>query len=444
MSTLFIYAFYKKPLSMKKIIYLLLILAFLSCSKDEPIIESDTTNPNASITNVVVKDIDNDGQVDDAEISVTATDNIAIDYVHVSVGGVSASKVGNIYVVTDLSVGQHTAKIDVTDTSGNTASATRNFTVNMPNVAPTATVTFNDFGEHTPIGTIVGTVEASDINGDTITTTLEEGGSDFELVLQAGQTNKYDIKTKVAFDYEESGDNTHNIKVKVADTALFNEVTSSASETDENDIISQNSLDSPNSMFSSVTIDMADGNSGVQNLVDYEADKDGNSTGRTMAQMIIDINANVYDSNWYYPYAKGNIMQYIKDKDGNTVMTETTNETLIRNAFIDIDGFSQTADVMNSAFHQKALQEGRELLEASGHTTTNIDAWGVSYISGADEDIIFSLYNLTLGNQYARERAAGNMESVNADIVRKSVNIVLSLNVDQRRARYKELVDNGN
>ena len=147
---------------MKKIIYLLLTLTWFSCSKEEPMPEPDTTNPNASITNIIVKDLDNDGQVDDVEISVTATDNIAINNVHVSVGGVSASKVGNVYVVNDLSLGQHTVKVDVTDTSGNTASATRSFTVIMPNVAPTATVTFNDFGEHTPIGTIVGTVDTDD------------------------------------------------------------------------------------------------------------------------------------------------------------------------------------------------------------------------------------------------------------------------------------------
>jgi hypothetical protein len=300
MSTVFIYAFYKKPLSMKKIIYLLIILAFLSCSKDEPIIESDTTNPNASITNVVVKDIDNDGQVDDAEISVTATDNIAINNIHVSVGGVSASKVGNVYVATNLSVGQHTAKVDVTDTSGNTASATRDFTVIMPNVAPTATITFNDFGEHTPIGTIVGTIDVVDANGDTITTTLEEGGSDFELVLQAGQTNKYDIKTKIAFDYEMSGDNTHNIKVKVADTTLFNEITSSASETDEDDS-QKKKLCGGHGVNIIEEVDEADNNPTVENLKYYALDKDENRIGS-----LENITNEIVNSQWQY------LPQYLK------------------------------------------------------------------------------------------------------------------------------------
>ena len=151
---------------MKKIIYLLLTVTLFSCSKEESIPDSDTTNPNTSITNIIVKDLDNDGQVDDVEISVTATDNIAVDNVHVSVDGVQAFKVGNVYIVNDLSPREHTAKVDVTDTSRNTASATRNFTVIMPNVAPTVTVTFNDFGENAPIGAIVGIVEASDTNGD--------------------------------------------------------------------------------------------------------------------------------------------------------------------------------------------------------------------------------------------------------------------------------------
>jgi len=285
---------------MKKIIYLILTLTMFSCSKEEPISKPDTTNPNTSMTNIIVKDLDNDGQVDDTEISVTATDNIAVDNVYVSVGGVQASKVGNVYVVNDLSPGEHIAKVDATDTSGNTASATRNFTVIMPNVAPTAIVTFNDFGEHIPVGTIVGTVDADDANGDTITTTLQEGGSDFELVLQTGQTNKYDIKTKVAFDYEASGDNTHNIKVKVADTVLFNEVTSSASETDEDDS-QKKKLCGGHDVNIIEVVDEADNNPTVEILKYYALDKDENRIG-----ILENIANEIVNAQWQY------LPQYLK------------------------------------------------------------------------------------------------------------------------------------
>jgi hypothetical protein len=371
----------KKTILIKKIIYLLLTLTWFSCSKEEPMPEPDTTNPNASITNIIVKDLDNDGQVDDVEISVTATDNIAINNVHVSVGGVSASKVGNVYVVNDLSLGQHTVKVDVTDTSGNTASATRSFTVIMPNVAPTATVTFNDFGEHTPIGTIVGTVDTDDANGDTITTTLEEGGSEFELVLQAGQTNKYDIKTKVAFDYEISGDNTHNIIVKVADANLFNEVNASASETDEDDS-QKKKLCGGHGVNIIEEVDEADNNPTVENLKYYALDKDENRI-----DSLENIANEIVNSQWQYlpQYLKYLVEEIfsrddlLKDDNGQYKTVYTTGT---------ITGVQRLSDgkVLTTTEIGDGLTWSKQHMLDAGYTYVDWQSWTGAHASSSNMD----------------------------------------------------------
>jgi hypothetical protein len=218
-----------------KIVTQLIALAFLfSCGSDDTP-PSDTTNPVAKINSALVKDLDGDGKVNDVEISATGTDNVGVRNMVVSVGGQPAVKIGDKYVVSDLAAGNHTAKVEVTDTSGRTASAVKNFAIEMANVAPEGILVFNDFLENQAIGSVVGTFTVSDANGDNLTASVTEGGENFELVLQAGQTNVYDIKTKKVFDYETANPNGYDLKTKVIDQELFKEMSAKAEVLDGDD-----------------------------------------------------------------------------------------------------------------------------------------------------------------------------------------------------------------
>lgn len=227
----------KEIITPKMLMCVFALSLLFSCGGSDapPIDTKDTTKPTATINSVTVKDLDGDGKQNDAEISVTATDNVAIRATEVAVGSMPAAKVGSKYIVSDLAGGNHSAKVDVTDTSGNSSSAVKSFTVAMENVAPDMVVEFDNFLENQAIGTVVGTVTVSDANGDNLTTTLTEGTDDFELALQNGQTNTYNIKTKKVFDYETANNGGYDIKTKVIDQELFKEIAANAEVLDGDD-----------------------------------------------------------------------------------------------------------------------------------------------------------------------------------------------------------------
>lgn len=399
--------------------------------KGMPEPEPDTTNPSATITNVVVKDVDNDGQVDDVEISASGSDNVAVDQINVSVGGMPASKVGNVYVVTDLSAGQHTAKVEVTDTSGNTANATRAFSIAMANVAPTATIIFNDFGEHTPVGTIVGTVDAADTNGDTITTTLEEGGSDFELVLQAGQTNKYDIKTKVAFDYETAADNTHEIKVKVADATLSNEVTASANETDEDDNQGKKNLCGGHGIEIAEVIDVADNDPNTENLVSYVLDKDGNQIGTMEATR-----TDMLDTPWNQGGAN---FAAIKDAMATDILLKDVNGNFLLQNIVaagSAGGIKRLSDndLLQTDTIAASLMYMQEKLETAGYTYVNSSSWHGSNFASNPDDAIFKLARTYYTENIIKETDEQSLNEANEEMVLDALNKVIGLTATEADA----------
>lgn len=218
-----------------KLSYTTALMLILSSCGSEPggeIIEEPNKLPTGSITNLVSNDATNtvsgkfngsdaDGTISQKTLKAEASDGSSIN-VPMNADGTFNFTFRNSGKTYTMLIGL------VKDNDGASTDVLKNLsptvTVESPNQAPTIAFTLNNFDENTPIGTIVGNINANDPDGDALTYTITEGGDKFEL----DGTN---IKTKVDFNHEDL-DNTHTLKIQVSDGDLTDEDQETATEND--------------------------------------------------------------------------------------------------------------------------------------------------------------------------------------------------------------------
>ena len=203
----------------------------VGCDPDDPI-EPQNQAPTVTLTNVVSNDdtntvsgkltaTDSDGTVTSKTLQAETTDGTRVNIALNADGTFS-------HTFTNSGKTFDTLLAKAKDDDNATKEAYKNLTpvveVETPNQAPTITVDLDDFDENTPIGTVVGNINASDPDGDTLTYEIIEGGDKFEL-------DGLNVKTKVAFNHEDL-DNTHTVKVRVSDGDLTAEAQDTATEND--------------------------------------------------------------------------------------------------------------------------------------------------------------------------------------------------------------------
>lgn len=209
-----------------------IMLALSSCEKKDPIEETPNKLPTGSITNLISNDATNtvsgkfnandaDGTIAQKTLKAEATDGSSIN--------IPINGDGTFDYTFTINGKTYNMLIGlVKDNEGASRNIEKNLsptvTVETPNQAPTISVTLNNFVENTPIGTVVGTINANDPEGDTLTYTITEGADKFEL----DGTN---IKTKINFNHEDL-DNSHTVKIQVSDGDLSDEDQKTATEND--------------------------------------------------------------------------------------------------------------------------------------------------------------------------------------------------------------------
>jgi hypothetical protein len=242
-------------LSAKTLLLVTLAIGATSCEKDDPMEPPvDPTPTNAAPVNTLtftVADLDGDGKLNDLVAKHTATDSDGtIDYKE------AVLKMGNTEIASfdqntqqefkDVDNGTYTVTAESTDNDGadDTDTITQTVNVDTPNTAPTINVTINGFDENTPIGTVVGNINANDADGDTLTYTITTGDDKFEL-------DGTDIKTKVDFDFEDAN-NAHTITVEVSDGTDTADDTQTANEGDVTEVL--NFVDRPDVTYTKTAV----------------------------------------------------------------------------------------------------------------------------------------------------------------------------------------------
>ncbi|MBV7532378.1 cadherin domain-containing protein [Chitinophaga sp. sic0106] len=107
----------------------------------------------------------------------------------------------------------YTIGIKATDSHGNTTKKVYGIGVVAVNPAPTAILlSANTIEENKPVGTVVGTLTATDAGNDTHTFTIVPGGDGASFTIQGNE-----LRTNTVFDYETK--QTYTLRIRVTDAA---------------------------------------------------------------------------------------------------------------------------------------------------------------------------------------------------------------------------------
>ncbi|WP_438755068.1 cadherin domain-containing protein [Pararhizobium sp. O133] len=153
-----------------------------------------------------------------------------------------------------LDASSYTVRVKVTDGAGNTFEKDLSITVDTPDLAPTNLALSNDdIDENSAVGTVVGTLSATDPEGGAVTYTLAEPSDFFEIVGN-------EVRVKGAIDFETAS--SHEIKIIASDAG--------GNQTQETFTIDVNDIDDAPTEPSKGTITIDVSGSGIAG-VDFEA-----------------------------------------------------------------------------------------------------------------------------------------------------------------------------
>jgi len=129
--------------------------------------------------------------------------------------------------------------IRVTDNGSPALSGEGTITVNLTDGNDPPTVPGNTFtlAEHSAVGTVVGTVTASDVSGQTLAYAIVSGNANGVFAIDSS-TGQLTVANRELFDYETTTNHAYTLKVCVTDNgspALSREATVTVNVTDAND-----------------------------------------------------------------------------------------------------------------------------------------------------------------------------------------------------------------
>lgn len=208
-------------------------------------------------------------------------------------------------------------------------------------------------------------------------------------------------------------------------------------------------FDSPHGVKFFGVFDVADNDPSNENLVEYELDKDGNSTGRTITQMNTDLEANDSFPLTNASLVAGAMLGTIKDPNGNFIFTFTATGGLdnggffTRASFVDNDGYNQSSENYDGIRFVRGIKEIENLFTDAGFPIPHSGAWYVGASTSPTEvETMYTLSNYLLGDQAARERD-GDVNTKNAYMIRKVVNTILTMTPAQRTAMLNDYANQG-
>jgi surface protein len=234
----------------------LLVLALLalglvfSCSKDDGPTPPETKAPTISGFSPNYGPVGQVFVITGTNFSTTASKNtVKIGTVTATVSAATATK-----ITTSVPQGATTAKVSVT-VGGKTISSTDNFTVTQPqagNKAPTISTTSLSAAEDLQGGAEVGTVAASDADGDALTFSMTDEAGIFDFDTATGKISLAEGKT---LDFETDPEYTVTIGVSDGKGGTASQlITINVTDVDEVPTISDQGFDAAEDIADDVEI----------------------------------------------------------------------------------------------------------------------------------------------------------------------------------------------
>lgn len=425
-----------------KAIIIILLLFIYSCSNSE---DPQPNEPPLAILSATSNDLkiigtltgsDSDGTISNKKVEIINSSDIVVETI--------TTFSGNNFTSNNLTNGAYTVRGTVTDNDNtsntDTASVIIDFTT-PPVLDISITNGITGFDENTE-GTEVVFIINNLNNVSNVTYSLN---GDAQVFLEV-DGNEVKRISGMSFDYE----TLQNLNVIITATKgsesdsenasiIINDVTEF-----KNDI----AFDSPHGVKFFGVFDVADNDASNENLVEYELDKDGNSTGRTIAQMNTDLESNDGQTITNYSLIAAAMTATIKDNTGAQVLSFNSNgglnnEGVFERIAFDDNGYAQNAENFDGVRHARGIKEIEKLLTTAGYAIPHSGAWYVGASTNPTEvETMYTLSNYLYGDQIARERD-GDINTKNAYMVRKVINTVLSMTSAERTAMLNDYANQG-